>query len=122
MIGRGLLSVQVNAIIESLTDPAVQNETNVTFAVVILSAVLSVCFFIMEIVWKLHWLPYASVTILMAGTPLFGVQLGTVPVILGLGNRAFRSGVQRRGICFPQHAKNHRRGGKSCGKRICERR
>ena len=54
VIGRGLLSVQVNAVIESLTDPAVQNETNVTFAVVILSAVLSVCFFIMEIVWKLH--------------------------------------------------------------------
>lgn len=75
---------QLSAVWESLTDMGVQSETDATFVFSVAAAALSVCFFILESIWRQHWLPYAAVTGVMAGAPFFGIQIGLLPVLLGL--------------------------------------
>lgn len=79
-----LFTAQLSALAGSLADPTAQGETNVTYALLLMVDVLSVCFFILELVWKQHWLPYAAVTVVMASAPLLGIEAGIAPVILGL--------------------------------------
>lgn len=79
-----LFTAQMSALAGSLADPTAQGETNVTYALLLMVDVLSVCFFILELVWKQHWLPYAAVTVVMASAPLLGIEAGIAPVILGL--------------------------------------
>lgn len=79
-----LFTAQLSALAGSLVDPTVQGETNVTYALLLMVDVLSVCFFVLELVWKQHWLPYAAVTVIMVSAPLLGIEAGIAPVILGL--------------------------------------
>lgn len=79
-----LFAAQTSVVLECLSGTQAQREADVTFAILLIAAVLSVCFFALEIVWRQHWLPYILVTVLMAGSPLFGIQTGIAPIVLGL--------------------------------------
>lgn len=81
---RELLAEQLSAFFTGLTDASARSEMDITFTALLFAVVLSVCFFMFEIVWKRHWLPYAVVTGLMAAGPFFGIRPGVVPVFLGL--------------------------------------
>lgn len=75
---------QIQALLRSLTDTAARGEENVTFAALLLSGVLVVLFFQMEMVWKQHWFPYLVTMAVLAVTPLFGIRIGMLPVLAGL--------------------------------------
>lgn len=75
---------QIQALLRNLTDTAARGEENVTFAALLLSGVLVVLFFQMEMVWKQHWFPYLVTMAVLAGTPLFGIRIGMLPVLAGL--------------------------------------
>ena len=69
---RELLAEQLSAFFTGLTDASARSEMDITFTALLFAVVLSVCFFMFEIVWKRHWLPYAVVTGLMAAGPFLG--------------------------------------------------
>lgn len=79
-----LCAAQLGALAEGLMNGSAQGETSVTFLVLLTGTALSVCFFLLEIVWKRHWLPYITVTGILAGAPIFGIRPGILPVLLGL--------------------------------------
>lgn len=83
-VRRDLCTAQLGAFAAGLTNGSAQGEESVTFLVLLAGSMLSVCFFLFEIVWKRHWLPYILVTGVMAGAPVFGIRPGIVPVLLGL--------------------------------------
>lgn len=83
-VRRDLCTAQLGAFAAGLTDGSAQGEESVTFLILLAGSVLSVCFFLFEIVWKRHWLPYILVTGVMAGAPVFGIRPGFIPVFLGL--------------------------------------
>lgn len=64
-IGIETVRVQAGALLMSLADASAETETDVTYVMLLITAVLSVCFFLLEIVWKHHLLPGAVV---MGGT------------------------------------------------------
>lgn len=77
-------AVQLLALAESVSGTAAPQGTDVTFTVLIVSCALSICFFVLEIVWKRHWLPYTVITAIMAAAPLFGIRPGILSVLLCL--------------------------------------
>ncbi len=83
-IGIETVRVQAGALLMSLADASAETETDVTYVMLLITAVLSVCFFLLEIVWKHHLLPGAVVMGVLAGAPVFGISLGAAPILLGL--------------------------------------
>ena len=77
-------AVQLLALAGSVSGTSAPQGTDVTFTVLIVSCALSVCFFVLEIVWKRHWLPYTVITAIMAAAPLFGIRPGILSVLLCL--------------------------------------
>lgn len=78
------ITEQIFVLFRSLTDRTIQKEENITVAVLLILTMISICFFLLEIVWNYHWLPYMLVTGFMVGAPFFGIPIGIVPVMLGL--------------------------------------
>ncbi|WP_072524048.1 transglutaminase-like domain-containing protein [Clostridium sp. Marseille-P3244] len=83
-VQRDRITVQISALMAGLTEAGVQNEENITLLIVLAGTVISVCFFILDMVWKCHWLPYLTITVIMAGAPVFGLHIGAAPTLLGL--------------------------------------
>lgn len=75
---------QLAAVFRALTDAAVQRETDVTFAVMLVTVGLSLLFFLFEILCRFHLIPYLLVAAALLGAPFLGVESGIVSVILGL--------------------------------------
>lgn len=83
-LSRGSVSVQLSALTGSIRGAAEAECTDVTLVLLLISCMLSACFFVLEIVWERHLLPYAAVTAFMAGAPLFGIHPGIPCALLCL--------------------------------------
>lgn len=100
---------QIYAIADGLTGGTQQDTISVDFAVLICAETLTVIFFVMEMLWKRHWILYLLMTVLMAGIPVFGIPVGMAPAVLCLvfqilfwaihvldGRRFRKTGVKRQ--------------------------
>lgn len=84
MIQWNVITEQIGTLFRSLTDRTLQKEEDITIAVLLIMTVILICFFLLEIVWNYHWLPYMLITGFMVGAPFFGIPIGIVPVMFGL--------------------------------------
>lgn len=78
------LARQAEVFLRSLIGFPGRGDTDVTLFLMLLSVLLSVLFFVAEILARQHWLPYILVTVTMAGTPVLGIRTGMTPVVWGL--------------------------------------
>lgn len=67
-----------------LTGTAPDQDTDVTLFMVFLSVLTAAVFYVSEIICRRHWLPYLTVTAVMAGGPVFGIHTGIFPMLWGL--------------------------------------
>lgn len=84
ILQRGLAAEQLVVLYENLLGSSTREGTDLTFLVLLSGMLLSVWFFLFEIVWRLHWVPYIALNAILLGAPLFGISVGIFPVILGL--------------------------------------
>lgn len=77
-------AAQARGILEGLTEAGIRDQQDITFLILLAGAAVSVCFFVLEILWNCHWLPYMTVTAVMAGAPVFGLRTGMAPAVFGL--------------------------------------
>ena len=79
-----LLAEQAYAFAECIRGGGEQGTVDITFAVLLVSTMISVCLFMIELVNKHHIIPYLFVTAIMIGAPLFGISAGIVPAVFAL--------------------------------------
>lgn len=81
---RGRISDQFAVLYGNLADTSVQTETNMTPLVLLAALMFTVWFFLFEIVWKLHWIPYIMLSAILFGAPMLGVRIRIVSVAFGI--------------------------------------